>query len=42
MHSVVKNPLSVRAFREWERLLDGMPRVAQEAYHWERERGWGE
>ena len=46
MHSVVKNRLSVGAFRQWKSLLDGMPRVAREAYHWERESattsGWGE
>lgn len=42
MQSVVKDPLSVGAFREWEKLLDGMPRVAREAYHWERESGWSE
>lgn len=42
MHSIVKDPSSVSAFREWETLLDGMPRVAREAYHWEREHGWSD
>jgi hypothetical protein len=46
MHSVVKDPSSIRPFREWEKLLDGVPRVAREAYHWERDNprggGWGE
>lgn len=42
MQSVVKNPTSVVAFREWEKVIDGMPRVAREAYHWERETGWGD
>lgn len=42
MHSFVKDPSSVGAFREWEKLLDGMPRVARETYHWEREDGWSE
>jgi hypothetical protein len=42
MQSVIKDPSSLGAFREWEKLLDGMPRVAREAYHWERESGWSE
>jgi hypothetical protein len=42
MRSVIKDPSSVGAFREWEKLLDGIPRVAREAYHWERESGWSE
>jgi hypothetical protein len=42
MQSVVKDPTSVVAFRQWEKLIDGMPRVAREAYHWERESGWAE
>jgi hypothetical protein len=40
MHMVVKDPSSIGAFREWENLIDGMPRIAREAYHWERETGW--
>ena len=42
MHSIVKDPSSVVAFRKWEEVLEGMPRVAREAYHWEREHGWGD
>lgn len=42
MQAVIKNPSSVGAFREWEPLIDGMPRVAREAYHWERETGWSD
>jgi hypothetical protein len=46
MHSVINDRTSVVAFREWENLIDGTPRVAREAYHWEREggsaEGWGE
>jgi hypothetical protein len=42
MHSVLSDPTSVVAFREWENLIDGTPRVAREAYHWERESGWAE
>jgi hypothetical protein len=41
MQSVIKDPSSVGALHEWESLIDGMPRVAREAYHWERETGWG-
>jgi hypothetical protein len=42
MHSVVKDPANVGAFQAWESLLDGMPHVAREAYHWERDSGWSE
>jgi hypothetical protein len=42
MRSVLKDPSTVGAFRKWENLIEGMPRVAREAYHWEREAGWGE
>jgi hypothetical protein len=42
MQSVVKDPANVGAFQAWEPLLDGMPRVAREAYHWERDSGWSE
>ena len=46
MQSVIKDPSSIGAFRQWESLLDGMPRVAREAYHWESEpagaESWGE
>jgi hypothetical protein len=40
MRSVVKDPSTVGALRQWEELIEGMPRVAREAYHWEREAGW--
>ncbi|HEX5468715.1 MAG TPA: hypothetical protein VFW80_06685 [Gaiellaceae bacterium] len=40
MHTVVNDPSSIGAFREWENLIDGMPRIAREAYHWERDTGW--
>ena len=46
MQSVIKDPSSIGAFRQWESLLEGMPRVTREAYHWESEAGraesWGE
>jgi hypothetical protein len=46
IQSVIKNPSTVGAFREWEAIVDGMPRVAREAYFWQRgdewPEGWGE
>jgi hypothetical protein len=42
MRSMVKDPSTVGAFRKWEDLIEGMPRIAREAYHWERETGWDE
>jgi hypothetical protein len=46
LQSVVRNPATVGAFREWEPLVEGMPRVAREAYVWQRgdewPEGWGE
>jgi hypothetical protein len=36
----------VGASREWESIVEGMPRVAREAYFWQRgeewPEGWGE
>jgi hypothetical protein len=46
LHGMIRNPSSAGTFREWEPLLEGMPKVAREAYHWERgdewPEGWGE
>jgi hypothetical protein len=46
LHAVVEDPGSAGAFKAWESVLDGMPRVAREAYGWERgdewPEGWGE
>jgi hypothetical protein len=42
VRSVVKDPSTVSAFRQWEELIEGMPRVAREAFHWERESGWAD
>lgn len=42
MHAVINEPSSVSAFRQWENLIDGVPRVGREAYHWERDSGWSE
>ena len=30
------------AFRKWEPLIEGLPRVAKEAYSWERGDDWPE
>ena len=42
LRTVVADPQGSAAFREWERILDGMPRVAREAYSWERGEDWPE
>lgn len=46
LRSVVTNARELGALRRWEPLLDGLPRVAKEAYSWERgddwPEGWGE
>jgi hypothetical protein len=42
LRTVVADPAGSAAFREWERILDGMPRVAREAYSWERGEDWPE
>jgi hypothetical protein len=42
MHAVIHEPSSISAFREWEKLIDGVPRVAREAYHWQRDTGWSD
>ena len=40
LRTLVRDPQSSAAFREWERILEGMPRVAREAYRWERGQHW--
>ena len=46
LQTVIKNPATVGAFRDWEPLVEDMPRVAREAYFWQRgeewPEGWGE
>lgn len=46
LQGVIRNPSAAGALREWEQLLDGMPKVAREAYYWQRgdewPEGWGE
>ena len=42
LRSVVKNPSSASAMRQWEAVLEGMPRVAREVYSWERGEDWPE
>jgi hypothetical protein len=40
LRMVVKAPTSGAALREWEQVLEGMPRVAREVYSWERGQAW--
>jgi hypothetical protein len=40
LRDVVRHPSSAAAMREWESVLEGMPRVAQEIYSWERGQDW--
>jgi len=40
LRAVVKAPTSAAALREWEQVLEGMPRVAREVYSWERGQSW--
>ena len=42
LQSVVKNPATVGAFRNWEPIVEGMPRVAREAYFWQGGDDWPE
>jgi hypothetical protein len=45
LHAVVKDPANLSAFGAWEPLIDGFPRVAREAFSWQRKNGgggWGE
>lgn len=46
LQSVIKNPTTAGALRDWESIVDGMPRVARQAYFWQRgdewPEGWGE
>jgi hypothetical protein len=40
LRDVVRNPSSATAMRQWESVLEGMPRVAREVYSWERGQTW--
>jgi hypothetical protein len=40
--SIVKDPASAGAFGNWERIIEGMPRVAREVYCWESGERWPE
>jgi hypothetical protein len=40
LRAVVKAPSSAAALREWEQVLEGMPRIAREVYSWERGQDW--
>ena len=42
LQSAVKDARKMGALRHWEPLLDGLPRIAKEAYSWEREEEWAE
>lgn len=46
LQSVIRNPSAVGTMRDWEPLVEGVPKVAREAYFWERgdewPEGWGE
>ncbi|HEY7563237.1 MAG TPA: hypothetical protein VH650_13780 [Gaiellaceae bacterium] len=46
LRTVVKDAGGSEAFSRWEDLVEGVPRVAQEVYSWERgdewPEGWGE
>jgi hypothetical protein len=39
---VIKNPSSAGAFGNWERIIEGMPRVAREVYSWQKGEDWPE
>jgi hypothetical protein len=34
LHGVFRDPLSAGALRAWDPLIEGMPKVAREAYFW--------
>jgi hypothetical protein len=36
VNDLVDDPLVAVALAQWAPLVEGRPRVAQEAYHWER------
>ncbi len=35
LHGVVRDPLSAGALRAWDPIIEGMPKIAREAYHWQ-------
>lgn len=42
LRAVVRGSTSTDAFKAWEELIEGMPRIAREAYFWNRGDPWPE
>jgi hypothetical protein len=42
LSKVMRNPSSSDTFGNWERIIEGMPRVAREVYSWENGEDWPE
>ena len=46
LHGMLRDPSSAGALRAWDSVVEGMPKIARETYHWQRgdewPAGWGE
>jgi hypothetical protein len=42
LSKVIRSPSSAGAFGDWERVIEGVPRVAREVYSWQRPDDWAE
>jgi hypothetical protein len=42
LSKVIRNPSSAGSFGDWERIIEGMPRVAHEVYSWQNADDWPE
>jgi len=42
LSKVIRNPASAGAFGDWERIVEGVPRVAREVYSWQSGEDWPE
>jgi hypothetical protein len=46
LHGMLRDPSSAGALQAWDPIIEGMPKVTREVYHWQRgdewPEGWGE
>lgn len=42
LQGVLRNPSSAGALRDWDPIIEGMPKLARETYNWQRGEEWPE
>ncbi len=42
LQGVVRDPSSAGALRDWDPIIEGMPKIARETYYWQAGDEWSE